>query len=220
MVFDREKMAVTGIMASNRRLPKIFEAPVKKFASYVGEAIWAWNYCHAAFSDLFCILVNPQELMIGHAIWHASQSDSTQRDFLFATAKIALAKKPRLLARVEWAKRSADALSTIRNDAVHTATSFAGRLSQLSLTPNILATAPKRFRRMKERDFESMCSKLTGDLIALGGYVRLLSGEVAFPGRFTLPKRPKLQSIQDQPSTKKRRRTHTTHPRPLRSSRG
>ena len=110
MAFDPKKMAVTGIMASNRRLPKQFEAPVKKFASYVGEAIWAWNYCHAAFGDLFNTLVNPQELMIGHAIWHTSQNDSAQRDFLLAAAKIALTKKPKLLARVEWAKRSADAL--------------------------------------------------------------------------------------------------------------
>ena len=219
MAFDPKKLAVAGIMASRRQLPKQFEAPVKMFAGYVGETIWAWNYCHAAFSDLFNILVNPQELMIGHAIWHTSQNDSAQRDFLLAAAKIALKKKPKLLAKVEWAKRSADALSTIRNDAVHTATSFTGVPSQLSLTPNIIATAPKRLRRMEERDFESMCSKLTGDLIALGGYVRLLLGEVFFPGQYTLPRRPKLQSIQDQPSAKKRRRTHTARSRPPRSSR-
>ena len=219
MAFDPKNLSLAGIMSPHRRLPKQFEAATKEFADQVGAVIWAWNYCHAAFCDLFGILVNRQNLMIGYALWHTSQSDTAQREFLLSVAKITLAKRPRLLTRVAWAKRSADSLSTVRNDVTHTATVFSGKPSDLSLMPSISATAPKRLRRLEHRDLNEMCFLLKGDLIALGGYVRLLGAESAFPGRYTLPKRPRLLSIPDQPSKTKRRRTNTKRPRPPRSSR-
>ena len=219
MAFDPKNLSLAGIMSPHRRLPKQFEAATKEFADQVGAVIWAWNYCHAAFCDLFGVLVNRQNLMIGYAIWHTSQSDTAQRELLFSVAKFTLAKRPRLLARVEWAKRSADSLSTIRNDAAHTATMFSGRLSAPSLVPSIFATAPKRLRRLEHRDLNEMCFLLKGDLIALGGYVRLLGAESAFPGHYPLQKRPKLLSIPSQTSKRTRRRTNTKRPRPPRSSR-
>ena len=173
---------------------------MKKFAAQLGEAIWAWNYCHSAFVELFSVLVSRQNLMIGHSIWHTSQNDSAQRDFLLAAAQVVLAEKPRMLARIKWANHSADSLSTIRNDATHVATVFSGRPSELSLVPSFVATAPKRLRRLENRDLEEMLFFLNGDLIALGGYVRLLMMEIAFPGRHSLPRRPKLLSIPSQAS--------------------
>ncbi len=219
MAFDPTKLSIAGILSPHRRLPKQFEAATKEYADQVGAVIWAWNYCHAAFCDLFTTLVNRENLMIGHAVWHTSLSDTAQREFLLSVAKIALAKKPRLRTRVTWAKRSADSLSKIRNDVIHTATTFSGSPSALSLVPSISATAPKRLRRMEHRDLSEMCFLLKGDLIALGGYVRLLGAESAFPGHYSLPRRPKLLSIPDQPSKRKRRRTNTKRPRPPQSSR-
>ena len=219
MVFDPKKLSLVGIMSPHRRLPEPFEATVKKYSAQVGEVIWAWNYCHAALANLFYVIVSPQNLMLGHAIWHTSQSDAAQREFLLASAKVSLAKKPRMLAKIEWAKQNADKLSVFRNDTAHLATSFSGRPSDLSLVPSFLATAPKRLRRLENRDLEEMLFLLRGDLIALAGYVLLLGGKITFPEHYTLPRRPKLLSIQDQRSTKKRRRTRTADPRPPRSSR-
>jgi len=43
---------------------------------------------------------------------------------MLATAEVVLAKNKKLLRRIKWAKRAADALSLVRNDAVHMAPAF------------------------------------------------------------------------------------------------
>lgn len=218
MAFDPKNLTMVGIMSPHRRLPKQFEIPMKEFATQIGEVVWAWNYCHAAFGDLFSVLVSRQNLMTGNAIWHTSQNDTAQRNFLLAAAQVTLAKSPRMFARIEWAKQSADSLSTIRNDVIHLATAFSGPPSDLSLVPSVIATAPKRLRRLENRNLDEMQFLLKGDLIALAGYVRLVSGEITFPEQYSLPKRPRLLSIPSQVSKKKHHHKGTKGSRPPRSS--
>ena len=116
----------------------------REFATPVGEVMWAWNYCHSSFANLFCTIVAPHNLTVGHALWHSLQSDHTQRAQLISAARVVLSKKKPMLRRIEWAKRSADSLSTIRNDAALVSTAFSTHLPVRTVVPNIAGTAPNR----------------------------------------------------------------------------
>lgn len=182
---------------TSRRLSKNLETPVKEFSALVGDVMWAWNYSHAAFSRLFAILISPANLQVGFAMWHTLHNDRTQRELLWAAAQVVLAKNRKMLNRVEWAKRRADALSTTRNDAAHLATAFAVHLSEPQVVLDVLSTAPKRVRRLENRDLNKTFITLYGDLLAMSSYVSVLGAEIAFPGHYSLPRRPKLLSIEN-----------------------
>jgi len=208
MVFDPTKLTLIKDESKNtRKIPEVFKQGIDEIAAPIGEVIWAWNYCHSAFHRLFAAVVNPHEIGIGYALWHAVPSDSAQREMLMLAAGPALLEKPKIFSKVVWAKKQADKLSTVRNDVVHMATAVQPHLNKTSLVVDELSTAPKRSRRLKERDVKKLLSPLRGDLIALANYVSLLQFAYERPERFPLPRRPRLLSTQEsrQPSKKKRR---------------
>ena len=220
MAFDPKNLSLVGPMSTRRHLPKELADAACEFATPVGEVMWAWNYCHSNFASLFCIIITPHNLAVGHAIWHSLQSDHIQRAQLISAARIVLSKNKPMLRRIEWAIRSADSLSTIRNDAAHVSTAFSTHLPVPIVVPSPSGTAPSRLRRLREhRDLQKRFETLRGDLIALSGYVALLSAEIAFPGHYTLPQRPILQCIPRQAPKKKRHYKNTRRPPPQRSSR-
>ena len=214
MVFDPTKLTlITGESKNTRRIPKEFKRGIDEIAAPMGEVIWAWNYCHSAFHRLFAAVVNPHKIGVGHALWHAVQNDSAQREMLLLAAGPSLFEKPKILSKVVWAKKQADQLSTVRNDVIHMATAVQPHLKKTSLIVDELSTAPKRSRRLKERSVKKLLSPLRGDLIALANYVNVLHSAFLWPERYPLPRRPRLLSTQAsrQPSKKTRRRKNTKH---------
>lgn len=207
MAFKAKSLTLIGRMTTRRHLPKELAAPVAEFATQIGEVIWAWNYCHASFGRLFGVLVSRQNLRMGQTLWLAVPNDSTRRDLLLASAQVALTKNKGYLRRIKWAKERVDKLGPIRNDAVHMATGFANYPSDPSIVPDQFGTAPARFRRLANKDLHKMFSDLRGDLTALAGYVESVAGEISFPGVYTLPRRPKLQSLPQLQRVGKKTRT-------------
>ena len=140
-------------------------------------------------------MVGDPPLRLGLAIWHTLSSDAAQRELLMAAAQTRFEKVAPILRRIEWAKRTADSLSTIRNDAVHTATAWT-LWPDPSVVPDRTGTAPKRFRRITQHDdLQKHFELLHGDLIAVAHFVNALNAVVAFPGLYSLPRKPTLQSI-------------------------
>ena len=103
MAFNPNHLLLIATVTSNsRKIPKEFKPALDEISSSVGEVVWAWNYCHAAFHRLFAQLVNSDNLLIGYSIWHVIQNDSNQRDMVLIAAKAALKKQPQILARIAW----------------------------------------------------------------------------------------------------------------------
>jgi len=218
MAFDPKNLTLTGIASVHRQLPKELRSAVKEFAGPIGEVIWAWNYCHGAFANLFGSLIAPHRLNAAHAIWHEVQNDTTQRSMLLAAARVLLAKNPKLLRRIEWAKNTADKLSMIRNDFAHLGTSFANYPHAPSVVPDYLTTMPKRYRRLLGQDLKKVPPALIGDLIALAGYVISLHGSLLSPQHYPLPRKPTMRSIPLHTGKKKNRRKSRARRRPPQSS--
>jgi len=186
-------------------------AALEAYAPQLGAVIWASSYCHASFARLFAEIVSPQNFQIGYAIWHSMHTDGSQRTTLADAAKVALSSNKRMLDRVLWAKDTADRLATLRNDATHLSTAFTGRTSASQIVLDANTTAPKRARRLASQgDAQKLKYKLTGDLIALAGYVSILTVELRFPGHMPLPRKPRMQSIQPMGSRKTRGRSGRT----------
>lgn len=197
MAFKPENLFLTGFASTRRQLPQELSDAVNEFAAPVGQVMWAWNYCHSSFGRLFSTIASPTNLRIGHALWHALQSDRAQRQLLLAAAKAALYANKPMLRQVEWAAKSADSLATIRNDAAHVATAFTTHFPQPKVVPDVLATSSKRLRRLQSHQgLQEQFQLLTGDLIALSGYVTVLSMVIASPNTIKLSRRPMLKSLR------------------------
>jgi hypothetical protein len=177
-----------------RLLPKPWRKPIRTYAITVGEVIWASNFAHASFGDLFAILVAPSNLDIGYSIWHSMQSDKGQLEALSAAANSALSIKPRMLKAIQWAKQAADDLAVFRNDAAHASTAFTTRTKAFEVIPNPINNTRTRLARLeKQTDIPKVFRIAKSDLFQLGLYVNDLFCFLAFPElRARMPKRPRL----------------------------
>lgn len=93
MAFDPSKLSLAAILSptSYRQLPAPLAKSADEFSAYVGRAIWASNYCHAAFARLFAVVATPESLSAGIAMWHTLDSDAKQRHRRSWRTKIAMA---------------------------------------------------------------------------------------------------------------------------------
>lgn len=201
-------------MTPPRTLPKPWRRPVRSYAITVGELIWASNFAHASFGNLFAILIAPKNLDVGYAIWYSMQTDKGQLEALSASASKALPTKSRLLKGILWAKKAADDLAVFRNDAAHASTAFTTRTKPFELTQNPVNNTQSRLARLgKQNDLPKTFRVAKSDLFQLGFYVHELFCFVAYPEpRALFPRRPKL-GLPSKPKSKTRKTRRPEAPR-------
>ena len=158
-----------------RRISPEIKSPVRSLSLATGELLWASNQAHAAFCNIFALLVAKENLNVGFAIWHAVQADNTQRQMLVALVEARLSEKSRMRKSLTWAKEKADKLATLRNDAAHMASAFRTDSTPYKLVPSPIGNAPTRAERLKAvSDLTSYFRSVKGDLVQLAGYINAL----------------------------------------------
>lgn len=189
----------------SRRIAQDFKAPVRSFAVAIGELLWASSQTHAAFANVFAVLVAKENLNIGFSIWHAVQADNTQRQMLAALVEAKFGKSSRMYMNLRWAKQMADKLAESRNDAAHMATAFRTDSAPFTLLASPIGNAPNRAKRLAGTpDLNRHFRAVKGDLVQLAGFVNTLFFRLVQPdGTRPWPKRPALQTIAKE--SKKRR---------------
>ena len=196
MAFNPDNLLlISKLSTTSRKIPKEFKPALDEISSSIGEVVWAWNYCHAAFHRLFAELVNPSNLLIGYSIWHVIQNDSSQRDMVLLAAKEALKKQPRVFSRIAWAVERVNKLGEKRNDVIHLATALQVARSKTSFVVDPMSNRPSRVRRLQGQKIHDDLPALRGDLVAMANYVSTIGSELIIPGRYPWPRRPQLQSI-------------------------
>jgi hypothetical protein len=178
-----------------RRIPKILRRPVKKYATTIGELIWAASKCQASFGDLFSVLVDSKDVNPGMAIWHSIPGDKVQIEALEALLKIRAAPTSRLYRNTQWAVAAVYKLRVIRNDAAHMPTSPTLIDSGITLIPNPIGNDTSRLKRRTGTDFLNLFSKAAGDYRQIQQYVHDIFCHLAWPDHCSLPLRPKLVSV-------------------------
>lgn len=158
--------------------------------------MWASNFSHVAFSNVFASLISKQDLDIGYSVWHTIQGDKGQREAMAAAAKATLPANSRILRNLLWAKKKADDLATIRNDAAHMATAWSVGAKPFELIANPVNNPRARLDRLqKTADIRRSFGIAKGDLYQLGAYVHDLFCHVAFPDDADpMPRRPVLKA--------------------------
>lgn len=188
-----------------RKIPPVIKGPVRSYAVAIGELIWASSQTHTAFANVFAVLVTKENLNIGFSIWHAAQSDSVQRQMLAALVDAKFSKNSRMHTSLLWAKKMADELAKIRNDAAHMATAFRTDSVPFKLVVSAIGNAPNRVTRLAATpDLNRRFRIVKNDLVQLAGYVNALFFRLVSPdGLYPWPKMPALQAF---PKVKRRKR--------------
>ena len=105
-------------MPTNQQAQEAIDA----YALAVGRVTGAWNYLHRTLGGLFAVIIGGDaELLL--AAWRSIENDRAQREMLRATIKAASPERwkqtPKAAADLLWVLGRADALSAVRNDAIH-----------------------------------------------------------------------------------------------------
>lgn len=191
-----------------RKIPPEIKGPVRSFAVAIGELLWASSQTHAAFANVFSVLVAKENLNIGFSIWHVVQSDNIQRQMLAALVDAKFSENSKMYTSLIWAKKKADDLAEMRNDAAHMATAFRTDSVPFKLEASPIGNAPNRVTRLaKKPDLKRQFRTAKSDLVQLSGYVNALFFLLAFPdGQYPWPKRPDLKAFPKTLPMKKRRK--------------
>jgi hypothetical protein len=168
----------------------------KPYAAEMGYVAIMWNAIHAKLAEFFTLLLDRKNPKIGRAIWQTFRSERAQRDALSATARVTLAQHRSHLADFLWLLWQIEMLSSLRNDAVHSALVLA---SDFTAMPHPTADT-SRHRRLKGKDLQKEFQLYRDDLNAVRCYAIDLhlstSAELGIQGLSrALPQRPLLQSI-------------------------
>jgi len=107
--------------------PATTKALLKPYSAELGHLAAAWNQLQHNLSSLFTLLVTRENTPISQAIWHATESDFTQRKMLRAVVDVDQAQMParRMLTPIQaeeilWVLNEIDAkLRHKRNNAIH-----------------------------------------------------------------------------------------------------
>jgi hypothetical protein len=113
-----------------RRPDSRIRKAAQQHARQIGEIAIASNFLHGGLFRLFWTVLDKRDVgyQMAHAIWHSHTTDRAQRELLLSIATTAFHDKrrvPRILANIRWLIDRAGALSTYRNDAIHTPVRFA-----------------------------------------------------------------------------------------------
>lgn len=178
-----------------RQVRKSLRGPVRKYAIATGELLWAANFLHFQFHNLFKFSLGPGNPAAAEAMWQVLATDKGQRDLLGAAASYSMSVSIHLGAEIVWAVKQAHRLGEKRNDAVHSAT-VPHRGKKITMRPTPFGTTEARYERLAQiPDLPRGYRQITGDLIALGYFVNALFQELSAPGAAPWPKRPRLRSI-------------------------
>jgi hypothetical protein len=95
---------------------------IDAYALAVGRVSGAWNYLHQTFGGLLVVIIGgDHELIL--AAWRCIENDRSQREMLREVIKAASPerwkKMPEAPADLLWVLKRANALSDVRNDAIH-----------------------------------------------------------------------------------------------------
>lgn len=179
-----------------RRTPSAWRRPVGAYAKAVGELLWTANRAQASFADLFAVLVDPNQLDAGLAIWFSMQTDSAQVKALEALLRVRTTPTTRLWRSAHWAVAAAKKLAEIRNDAAHMATAPTTHSRGVAFIPNPIGNPAARLQRRSGTDFLSLFERAKGDYIQVQQYVHDIFCHLAYPNeRYPLPLRPRLLSV-------------------------
>ena len=192
-----------------RRIPESIKAPLRAYATVIGEVVWASNYAHGAFEILFSHVATHDGYQIGRDVWHTSTSDSGQLKMLEAATKASERLSKQMRERILWAISRAQKLGELRNDAVHSSTIVLTENGKTRIAPSDIGTKPTRSAKLRlEADLNKKFKAVTGDLLQIGQYIHALWPHIAgFDHLPPLPKRPQLKSIPKQ-TQRKAARTH------------
>jgi hypothetical protein len=168
------------------------------YALAVGRVSGAWNYFHRTLGELFAVIIGGDAELLLNA-WRSIENDRSQREMLRATIKAASPERwkqtPKARADLLWVLGRADALSDVRNDAIHA-------LVMLHIGPETIvdvAFPPRGKRERKLLDNAARGKKLLGefakgeqDTDALSLFVQRATSALAYPDRQEWPTpRPK-----------------------------
>lgn len=200
-------MSKSPAQTLTRRIPKDIQAPLRQYATVIGEVVWASNYAHGAFEILFSHVATHDGYAVGRAIWHTATSDSGQLKLLRAAAKTSERLSVSMRARILWAIDNALKLGELRNDAVHSATIVLVKNGKAKMAPSDIGTKPSRSEKLRsEGDLKRKFRTVKGDLLQVAQYVHSLWPHVAgFEHADPLPRKPQLRSLSNQTHQKKAR---------------
>jgi len=180
----------------SRKFP---EAPaLKVYAERTGLALWAWNRLHHELNLIFWFsLGKHQRHGLAFALWHATNTDASQRNMLSEVVKWNLAMQPNLAKRLKWLLSVVDKLGSYRNIAAHTAVA----LDADGVAPEWGSNREQARLRFSQIDHAQFWPLLTGDLFALGSYAHRIAEHLYHmnysqtPPPAPLPRRPRVRSL-------------------------
>lgn len=179
-----------------RRTPSAWRPAIRRYAHAVGELLWAANRVQASFCDLFSVLVDPEDLEAGIAIWFSIQTDRAQLAALQSLLKVRSQSASRLHRSAQWAIAAVEKLAEIRNDAAHMATSPTMGKDGITFIPNVLGNPSSRLQRRSKTDFLKLFVQAKGDYVQVQQFVHDIFCHVAYPSAaYPLPLRPKLMTV-------------------------
>ena len=158
------------------------------YALAVGRVSGAWNYLHRTLGGLFAVIIGGDaELLL--TAWRSIENDRSQREMLRATIKAASPERwkrtPNAHTDLLWVLGRADALSDVRNDAIHALVSL--HIGAEVVEVNV-AFPPRGKREKKLLDNAVRGKKLLGefskcehDADALSVFVQRATGALAEP---------------------------------------
>lgn len=180
-----------------RSFPAYMAPAIERYAKLTGEISFASNALSIALSWIFDAMLESAPIKtVSIAVWNSIRTDSGQREALLAAAQARLASDSRLLSEISWLLKSAEKISTFRNDAIHTPTGFLPTISWRSgaILPDESAP-PARAQRLKRHGPERLFKLVRGDFNVLTAFAYRLYGIAKSYGlRRSWPKRPKLLS--------------------------
>ena len=174
-----------------RRRPRpIVRKQVRESAQHVGNVLLAWNEAMASLYDVLRWLMADGDFGRARDLWNELKSDDMRRKVIRAAAS-ALDDRKTLQNGLIWSLDQLDALSDIRNHAVHTHLRNWGG----ELTPDYFTTPDKRLPKPNIEPWMADADAIAGDLRAIADYIYGIAFTIGPQRRvWPLVKRPAVRS--------------------------
>lgn len=169
----------------------------------LGKSVIEWNQMCESLGVLFSAVIAPQEpwspALI--AVWNSATSDRAQRMMLISAVEALRSSReeqfPKFYDDIKWLCDRANALSSMRNEAVHAPLTFA-----LNEQGQAMSVEPATFwkhklaMRLGGRDVVETFDKTTRHAEALKSFARNLGASLQLPGVHPWPDRPTLPAFE------------------------
>jgi hypothetical protein len=178
------------------------------YAVAVGRVSVVWNHLHFRLGGLFAVIIGGDaELVL--AAWDSVENDRTKREMLRAAINAASPERwkqtPKAPDDLLWVLRRANALSDVRNDAMHALVSI-----RLAETVEVTVALPARGERGKKlvdraakgRKLHDEFKKCERDADALSAFVLEATATLGMPERREWPT-PRPKQIWSAPAPAK-----------------